>query len=80
MVASSLDRLLAAAENIARLRDRQKEKTAAWQQLSAEARKPGADRRRIEQRKRELETNIVNFSDAIEDICAALSEFKKEKS
>mgnify|MGYP006967062820 CR=1 FL=1 len=69
-MAASLDRLLAAAEDIARLRNRQKERTAAWLQLAADARKPGADRRRIEQRKRELETTVVDFSDAIEDPCA----------
>lgn len=79
-MSASLDRLLAAAEDIARLRNRQKERTAAWLQLAADARKPGADRRRIEQRKREIETKVVNFSDAIEDLCAALAEIKKEKS
>lgn len=78
-MAASLDRLLAAAEDIARLRDRQKERTAAWLQLAAEARKPGADRRRIEQRKKEIETTVVDFSDAIEDLCAALAEVKKGK-
>ncbi len=64
--------LIKAAKEIDRLRNRQKERTEAFQKLAIDARN-GVDRKEIDRRKRELdETVVVDFGTAIDRLCNAL--------
>jgi len=68
----NLERLVMAARAIRDLRDKQRDRTARWQKLAAAA-KRGED---VQQRKRELErdVSVVDYSTAIDELCAALGE------
>ena len=69
----NITKLIAAAEEIDRLADKQQARTRAFQQLAIDARKPDADREDILRRKQALDvTQVVDFGTAIADLRAAL--------
>lgn len=68
----NIEKLIAAAEKIDKLAEKQHERTKAWQQLAADSRK-GVDRKEIDARKQLLDSSIViDFGTAIEELRAAL--------
>ena len=69
----NIEKLVAAAKEIERLRKKSDEKTKAWGQLAADSRSGKLDRKEIERRRSELDVcNVVDFSSAIAALCSAL--------
>jgi len=71
----NIEKLIAAAREIDELAAKQQARAKAWQELAADARKPGADTREIEARRQELELSaavVVDYGTAIEKLRHAL--------
>ncbi|HAR38253.1 MAG TPA: hypothetical protein DCS09_06615 [Porphyromonadaceae bacterium] len=74
----NIEKLVSAAKEIERLRNKSKERTEAWLKLAADAKSGNFDRKEIDRRKQALDvSNVVNFDDAINDLSSALHSNKK---
>jgi hypothetical protein len=68
------EKLLKAAKEIKRLYNLKKERTREWGQLANDAKLAvtEAEKRALDYRKRQLDCKVINFQDAIIELCEAI--------
>lgn len=73
---TQLEKIFNCIEEINRLKTEQKYRSDQWMQLAKDAKNPNISYKEITNRRYGLETNIIDYSSAIENLC---NEYRKLK-